>query len=168
MTEQAEGLAAQQDSLARFMRVVGRIFGIVMKTREQIGVKTTRCSAILFVAVWALAAWATGLTGAGLGDARAADNLYCGSWALTLPAGWPAWLGVEEDQGQLKASLVWMDGTFGPLPAAKLEDGKLAMSRRPSAPRAWAASAAASRPPSPPRSPAACGRPWRSRWLTAT
>ena len=76
-----------------------------MKTREQIGVKTKRCPAILFVAVWALAAWATALTGAGLGDARAADNPYCGGWALTLPGGWPAWLGVEEDQGRLKASL---------------------------------------------------------------
>jgi hypothetical protein len=72
-----------------------------------------------------------GPDGAGLGDARAADNPYCGGWALTLPGGWPAWLGVEEDQGQLKAGLVWMDGTFGPLPAAKLEDGKLVMSRRP-------------------------------------
>jgi hypothetical protein len=102
-----------------------------MKTREQIGVKTRRCPAIRFVAVWALAAWTTALTWAGLGDDRAADNPYCGGWALTLPGGWPAWLGVEEDQGQLKASLVWMDGTFGPLPAAKLEDGKLVMTRRP-------------------------------------
>lgn len=95
-----------------------------MKTRDLIGVQTKPLLAIVFAAVWALA-------GAGLGKAQAAGNPYCGSWALTLPGGWPAWLGVEEAQGQLKASLVWMDGTFGPLPAARLEDGKLVMSRRP-------------------------------------
>jgi len=102
-----------------------------MKTRDLIGVQAEPGPAIPFVAVWALAAWATALTGIGVGDAQAADNPYCGGWALTLPGGWPAWLGVEEDQGQLKASLVWMDGTFGPLPAPRLEDGKLVMSRRP-------------------------------------
>lgn len=102
-----------------------------MKTREQIGVRTKSFPATAFVTVWALAAWTTALTGAGLGDARAADSPYCGSWGLTRPGGWPAWLGVEEDQGQLKARLVRMDGTFGPLPAARLEDGKLVMSRRP-------------------------------------
>jgi hypothetical protein len=101
-----------------------------MKTHEQNGVNTTRWPAILSAAVWVLAAWATAFTGAGLAAARAADNPYCGSWALTLPGGWTAWLGIEEAQGQLKASLVWMDGTFGPLPAAKIEDGTLVMSRR--------------------------------------
>jgi hypothetical protein len=101
-----------------------------MRTREQIGAKTKCCLATLFVSVWTLVAWASAQPGAELGDARAANNPYCSGWALTLPGGWAAWLGVEQDQGQLKASLVWMDGTFGPLPAAKLEDGKLVMRRR--------------------------------------
>jgi hypothetical protein len=101
-----------------------------MKPGEQIGAKVIPCPVVLFAAAWVLAAWTTAQAVGRLGEAQAAESPCCGSWALTLPGGWPAWLGVDENQGQLEASLVWMDGTFGPLAEAKLEEGKLVMTRR--------------------------------------
>lgn len=91
-------------------------------------------SALLLAALGALAAGVTAQAGAGPGTARDAGNPYVGGWALTLPGGWPAWLGVEEERGQLRASWVWMDGTFGPLAEARLADGTLVMTRRLPAP----------------------------------
>jgi hypothetical protein len=62
-------------------------------------------------------------------SAAAADNPYLGSWMLTIPGGGAGWLGVEEADGGLKASLLWGGGSVLPLASAKLEDGKLIVTR---------------------------------------
>ena len=63
------------------------------------------------------------------GSAMAADHPFVGSWALTLPGGAPGWLGVEEVGWQLKASLLWGWGSVEPTASAKVEDGKLIVTR---------------------------------------
>ena len=50
-----------------------------------------------------------GLT-ATLGTSLAADNPFLGGWELTIPGGAAGWLGVEDVDGQLKASLLWGGG----------------------------------------------------------
>ena len=70
-----------------------------------------------------------GLTVA-LSTALAADNPFLGGWELTIPGGGAGWLGVEEVNGQLKASLLWGGGSVLPLNSAKLEMGRLILARR--------------------------------------
>jgi len=59
----------------------------------------------------------------------AADNPFLGSWALTLPGGVPGWLGVEESNGGLKADLLWGWGSVEPTASAKVEEGRLIVTR---------------------------------------
>ena len=59
----------------------------------------------------------------------AAANPYLGAWALTLPGGGAGWLGVEESSGQLKASILWGGGSVVPVEAARVEDGRLIVTR---------------------------------------
>ena len=67
---------------------------------------------------------------AALGTALAADNPFLGGWELTIPGGGAGWLGVEEVNGQLKASLLWGGGSVVPLSSAKLEGDHLVVTRR--------------------------------------
>jgi hypothetical protein len=67
---------------------------------------------------------------AALGTASAADNPFLGGWELTIPGGGAGWLGVEEANGQIKASLLWGGGSVVPLNSAKLEMGRLILTRR--------------------------------------
>ena len=67
---------------------------------------------------------------AALGTASAADNPFLGGWELTIPGGAAGWLGVEEVNGQLKASLLWGGGSVVPLSSAKLEGDRLVVTRR--------------------------------------
>jgi hypothetical protein len=60
----------------------------------------------------------------------AADNPYLGGWELSLPNGAAGWLGVEEANGRLEASLLWGGGSVVPLESAKLENGKLVLRRK--------------------------------------
>jgi hypothetical protein len=71
---------------------------------------------------------------AALAAASAAENPYVGGWELTLPGG-AGWLGVEESQGQLKASMMWIGGSVVPLPSARVEHGKLIVTRNQSVSR---------------------------------
>ena len=64
-----------------------------------------------------------------LGAALAAENPYLGGWALTLPGGAPGWLGVEENNGQLKASMLWGWGSVEPTASASIQAGKLVVTR---------------------------------------
>ncbi len=61
--------------------------------------------------------------------ARAADNPFLGEWALTIPGGGAGWLGVREAGGKLEASLLWGGGSVLPLESAKLENGRLVLTR---------------------------------------
>ena len=65
-----------------------------------------------------------------LSAARAADNPFLGGWELTIPGGAAGWLGVEEINGKLRASLLWGGGSVVPLEAAKMEMGKLVLARK--------------------------------------
>ena len=67
---------------------------------------------------------------AAVGAAAAADNPFLGGWELTIPGGAAGWLGVEEVGGQLHASLLWGGGSVVPLDSAKLETGKLVVTRK--------------------------------------
>jgi hypothetical protein len=66
---------------------------------------------------------------AALATARAADNTYLGGWELALPGGGAGWLGVEEVDGRLHASLLWGGGSVVPLESAKIQEGKLLLTR---------------------------------------
>ena len=67
---------------------------------------------------------------AAVGTTAAADNPFLGGWELTIPGGAAGWLGVEEVGGQLHASLLWGGGSVVPLDSAKLEAGKLVVTRK--------------------------------------
>jgi hypothetical protein len=66
---------------------------------------------------------------ASLTVAAAADNPFLGGWGLTIPGGAAGWLGVEEGNWQLSASLLWGGGSVLPLASAKVEDGTLIVTR---------------------------------------
>ncbi|HXP63519.1 MAG TPA: DUF1080 domain-containing protein [Dongiaceae bacterium] len=70
-----------------------------------------------------------------LGAALAAQNPYVGGWELTIPGGAAGWLGVEEVNGRLQASLLWGGGSVLPLEAARTEMGKLVLTRKHTAQR---------------------------------
>jgi len=67
---------------------------------------------------------------AAAGAFAASDNPFVGGWELTLPNGAAGWLGVEEVATGLQASLLWGGGSVMPLESAKMEMGKLVVSRR--------------------------------------
>jgi hypothetical protein len=65
-----------------------------------------------------------------LGTSLAADNPFLGGWELTIPGGAAGWLGVEDVNGRLKASLLWGGGSVVPLDAAGIEEDRLILTRR--------------------------------------
>ena len=65
-----------------------------------------------------------------LGTALAADNPFLGAWELTIPSGAAGWLGVEDVDGHLQASLLWGGGSVLPVDSVKVEDGKLVLTRQ--------------------------------------
>jgi hypothetical protein len=52
-----------------------------------------------------------------------------GQWALTIPGGAAGWLGVEEQDGQPKASMLWGWGSVEPVASARLDGDKLILTR---------------------------------------
>jgi len=70
-----------------------------------------------------------------LGTSLAADNPFLGGWELTIPGGAAGWLGVEDVNGQLKASLLWGGGSVVPLDGARIEADRLILTRRHSSTR---------------------------------
>lgn len=58
-----------------------------------------------------------------------ADNPYIGHWALTIPSGAPGWLGVEETDGRLQASILWGGGSVKPVTSVKVEGDQLVITR---------------------------------------
>src|SRR6266478_5110475 len=59
----------------------------------------------------------------------AAANPFVGEWELTIPGGGAGWLGVEEKNGALSASLLWGSGSVLPLASAKVEGDHLLLTR---------------------------------------
>ena len=75
----------------------------------------------ILLALYAFTAVATAALGAA--------NPYVGGWELTIPGGGAGWLGVEEVNGNLKASLLWGGGSVVPVESARLERGQLVLTR---------------------------------------
>lgn len=64
------------------------------------------------------------------GPTLAADACpLVGDWALTLPGGAAGWLGVEQKDGGLKASMLWGGGSVLPVQSAKIEGDQLVLKR---------------------------------------
>src|SRR5579859_5002083 len=61
--------------------------------------------------------------------ALAATNPFLGEWALTIPGGAAGWLGVQEQNGQLEASMLWGWGSVEPVASAKMDGDKLVITR---------------------------------------
>lgn len=61
--------------------------------------------------------------------ATAADHPFLGRWALTIPDGGAGWLGVVEEQGQLKSSILWGGGSVVPVTTTRMEGDSLVLTR---------------------------------------
>ncbi|MDT8300244.1 MAG: DUF1080 domain-containing protein [Sedimentisphaerales bacterium] len=61
--------------------------------------------------------------------AAQAANPFVGRWALTIPGGGAGWLGVEQIEGELKASILWGGGSVVPVTRAKMDAGALKLER---------------------------------------
>lgn len=61
--------------------------------------------------------------------ASVSANPYIGRWALTIPGGGAGWLGVEQKNGQLKASILWGGGSVVPVDDAKMDGNNLLLIR---------------------------------------
>jgi hypothetical protein len=59
----------------------------------------------------------------------AAENPFLGRWALTIPGGGAGWLGVTEEGGQLKGSILWGGGSVVPVTSTKVEGDTLFVTR---------------------------------------
>jgi hypothetical protein len=56
-------------------------------------------------------------------------NPYIGRWALTIPGGGAGWLGVEQENGQLKASILWGGGSVVPVDEVYVDGDNLLLVR---------------------------------------
>jgi hypothetical protein len=63
-------------------------------------------------------------------SAFAEANPFLGEWALTIPGGGAGWLGVQQHDGRLEASVMWVAGSVEPVASVKIEDGKLVITRQ--------------------------------------
>lgn len=54
---------------------------------------------------------------------------FVGNWALTTPGGNARWIGVTDDDGVLKASILWGGGSVVPVSSVRIEDDKLILTR---------------------------------------
>ena len=60
---------------------------------------------------------------------HAAENPFVGRWALTIPGGGAGWLGVAEDGGKLKGTILWGGGSVVPVTSTKVEGDALVVTR---------------------------------------
>lgn len=60
---------------------------------------------------------------------HAADHPFIGRWALVLQNGGAGWLGVEEKDGALSASVLWGGGSVVPTAGARVEGDNLIVTR---------------------------------------
>jgi hypothetical protein len=62
-------------------------------------------------------------------DSFGAENPFVGYWGLTLPNGSAGWLGVEDTNGKLKASVLWAVGSVEPTASAVVKGDTLLLTR---------------------------------------
>ncbi len=58
-----------------------------------------------------------------------ADNPYIGNWALTIPGGGAGWLGITQEEGELKGGILWGGGSVKPVDSIKVDGEKLVITR---------------------------------------
>jgi hypothetical protein len=78
--------------------------------------------------------WLRGLLVAGAmftltSAANAAANPFIDRWALTIPGGGAGWLGVTEEDHQLKSTILWGGGSVVPVTVTKIENDTLVLTR---------------------------------------
>ena len=56
-------------------------------------------------------------------------NPFLGRWALTLPNGGAGWLGLVEEDGELKGSILWGGGSVKPLDSVAMDGDSIRMTR---------------------------------------
>ncbi len=56
-------------------------------------------------------------------------NPFIGRWALTIPDGNAGWLGIEQKDGELKASILWGGGSVVPVTRAGMDGDALKLER---------------------------------------
>lgn len=57
--------------------------------------------------------------------ASAADNPFVGHWALTVPGGYPGWLGITQEKNYLDGAMLWRWGSVTPLDSVFMNDKTL-------------------------------------------
>ncbi len=83
--------------------------------------KSSRCQpALLLLGLFCLLHYSRGAE---------AQNPFVGGWALTLPGGYPGWLGVESDGNQINAEMLWRSGSVFKLDGARLDGERLVLTR---------------------------------------
>jgi hypothetical protein len=76
------------------------------------------------------------LTLVGQSTVQGADR-YVGSWTLTLADGRPGWLGVEEQNGELSANILWGVGSVVPFDSAAMDGDNVVLTRTRKARARW-------------------------------
>jgi hypothetical protein len=66
----------------------------------------------------------------GVRAAVGATDPFVGEWELTIPGGAAGWLGVQEIEGQPRATMLWGWGSVEPVASAKLEGNQLVLTRK--------------------------------------
>lgn len=61
--------------------------------------------------------------------ASESENPFIGRWALTIPGGGAGWLGVEQINGELKASILWGGGSVVPVSRARIKGDLVILER---------------------------------------
>lgn len=79
-----------------------------------------RCYVSAFLALW--------ISGVSI-VAGQTGNPYLGRWALTIPGGGAGWLGVEQKEGYLDASILWGGGSVVPVASVLLDGDTLQVTR---------------------------------------
>jgi hypothetical protein len=63
------------------------------------------------------------------GNAGAQPNPFVGDWALTIPSGGAGWLGIKDEGGTLKGSILWGGGSVVPVASVKVDGDTLVVTR---------------------------------------
>lgn len=79
-----------------------------------------------FARPFALTTVAVGLLCTSVG---APENPFLGRWALTIPGGTAGWLGISEEGGQLKGTILWGSGSVLPVTSTAVEGDTLIVTR---------------------------------------
>ena len=66
---------------------------------------------------------------ASMASAAAAENMFAGEWALTIPGGHAGWLRVTDDPAKPTAQILWGFGSVVPVDEVKVDGDKLVLTR---------------------------------------